>query len=130
MSALTLLGGVVHGLGLISLAAVIGGLTVDRMILPASVALTASRNRLRRAIAGLLVLLLLLTVADLLVRTRAMSGGAPTGILAALHDVLGRTPFGAIWMVRMIMLGLALILSFGRGGLTRTLCALCTPSSR
>src|SRR5262245_30374455 len=126
MSPLALLGGVVHGLGLISLAAVIGGLSVDRMILPAGVALTASRHRLRRAITGLLVLLLVLTVADLLVRTRAMSGGAPTGILAALHDVLGRTHFGAIWMVRAIVLGLVLILSRSRGDMARALCALCT----
>src|SRR5262245_64040407 len=70
MSPQSLVTGLIHWLGLIALAAVIGGLGIDRLILPAAAEVQASRDRLRRWITGLLCLLLLLTIADLLIRAQ------------------------------------------------------------
>src|SRR5262245_14988446 len=125
MSPQALVTGLVHWLGLIALAAVIGGLGIDRLILPAAAEVQPSRDRLRRWITGLLGLLLLLTVADLLIRAQAMSGGAAAGTVSTLRDVVTRTHFGALWVTRIGVLPLALMLAFGRGAVIRTLCGLC-----
>jgi putative copper resistance protein D len=125
MVAESLLAALVRGLGLVGVAAVIGGLVLDQLILPAGAPeLVGARRRLRRWITGCLVALTLTTVAELLVRTQVMSRGPLAAAVAALPEVLTRTHFGAIWIVRSLALTLAVALSLARAGAFRVLCLL------
>src|SRR5262245_34362034 len=105
----------VHGLGLAALAAVIGGLALDTIVLPAGVPeLAEARGRLRRWITAALVVLLLATAGDLLVRAQVMARAPLAVAVAAVPDVLARTYFGSIWIARGAALVLALALSLAR----------------
>src|SRR5438128_11211541 len=74
MNPQSLLAGLVHGLGLVGLAAVMGGLVLEQLIIPADVPeLTVARDRLRHWITPCFVLLVLTTIGDLVIRTQAMS---------------------------------------------------------
>src|SRR5262245_35264001 len=117
----------IHGLGLAGLAAAIGGLALDVLILPAGAAeLAVARDRLRRWITAALVGLALTTTADLLVRAEVMAR-APLGVaIEAVPEVLTRTHFGTIWIARSVALAVAVLLSLARAAGLRIACLLVT----
>ena len=120
---LALVAAVIHGLGYAALAAVVGGLALDQLILPAGVSELASvRARLRRLITGCTVVLVLTTMGDVVVRAQVLSGVTLPGVAAVLPDVLARTHFGAVWLARSALLVLAVVLSLARAAPLRTLC--------
>jgi len=125
MDTQSLLAGLMRGLGLTILAAVIGGLTLAQLIIPADVSdLTSARAQLRRWITVCLLLLLFTTIGDLVIRTLAMSRAPLASILVVLPDVVSRTHLGVILTVRITGLVLAVLLSLGQTPLLRTLCLL------
>ena len=102
-------------LGLLALAALVGGLVLDLLVLPRETPeLARARSRLARWI-GLAVAVLIVTSAiDLLARARIMSGGDLAQVPAALPLVLTRTHFGSIWIARVVALALLLAASLWR----------------
>jgi len=105
----------VRGLVLLSLASAIGGLVLG-LLFPASAApdLDVARARLRRWVATCLVILLVATWAELLVRTQAMSGASLGASVAAVPSVLAGTHFGQILAARGAAVVVALLLSAER----------------
>ena len=105
--------GLVRALVLLSLASAIGGLIVERL-LPGDPGpdLAAARARLRRWISASLAVLLLATLAEMLVRTRDMSGATPAASFAAVPNVMARTHLGQILAARLAVLVVGLGLSF------------------
>ncbi len=103
-----------------ALALVIGALALEIVVLPVEpTALDASRGRLRRWVVGGVLLLMATTVGQLMVRAQVMTGGSLNTAIRALPLVLGRTHFGAIWIVRGVLLVAALVagaLPARRGG--------------
>jgi len=96
---------------LAALAAVLGGLAVDLLVLPAGVEeLAALRRRVRRWNRLATFALILGTGGELLVRASIMSGGPLASALAAVPLVLTRTHFGTIWIGRTAALVLVLLL--------------------
>ena len=110
----------VRGLVLLSLASAIGGLVLG-LLFPASAApdLDVARARLRRWVPTCLVILLLATWAELLVRTQAMSGASLGASVAAVPSVVTGTHFGQILAARAMALMVALLLSSERAGAFR-----------
>jgi copper resistance protein D len=107
-------------LGLLALAALVGGLVVDLLVLPRRVAALASaRESLRRWTTAAVVVLILTSAVDAIARARVMSGGDLAQATAALPLVLTRTHFGAIWIARAAALALLLIVSASRGEAAR-----------
>jgi len=103
---------IVHWLGLMALAAVIGCLVLDLLVLPREAGeLAVARRRLRMLSAIAIAVLMVATAGELLARTRTMSGGDLAGVRAALPLVLTRTHFGTIWMARVAALSLLLLFS-------------------
>ena len=112
---------IVRWLGLLALAALVGGLVVDLLVLPRRVAALASaRESLRRWTTAAVVVLILTSAADAIARARVMSGGDLAQATAALPLVLTRTHFGAIWIARAAALALLLIVSASRAAAART----------
>jgi copper resistance protein D len=105
----------VRGLVLLSLASAIGGVVLG-LLLPASAApeLEAARARLRRWVAACLLILLVATWAELLVRTQSMSGASLGASVAAVPSVLTGTHFGQILAARAAAAVVALLLSAER----------------
>ena len=104
---------IVRWLELLGLAAVTGSLVLDLLVLPREAEEVAvARRRLRKLSAVAVGVLIFATAGELLMRTRAMSGGELTQVRAALPLVLTRTHFGTIWMARVASLGLLLLVSF------------------
>jgi putative copper resistance protein D len=119
----SVLAGLVHGLGLVALAIVIGGLVLDQVILPAGPSeLAIARARLRRLITGCLGLLVLTTIAELVVRTQAMSRAPLAVVIASLPEVVRGTHLGAILAVRAGALAFAWLLSRATVTALRVLC--------
>jgi putative copper resistance protein D len=106
----------VRGLVLLSLASAIGGLVLG-LLFPAAAAadLDAARARLRRWVMTSLVVLLLATGAELLVRIQAMSGASLTASVAAVPRVVTQTHLGQILAARLVAVGVALLLAFEAG---------------
>src|SRR5262249_40169154 len=103
----------------------IGGLALDTIVLPAGVPeLAAARGRLRRWITAALVVLLLATAGDLLVRAQVMARAPLAVAVGAVPGVLARTPLGSIWLARGAALVLALALSLARAPGLRIACLL------
>ncbi len=97
---------------LLALAASIGALALDLLVLPHDVADDEPvRRRLRRWELIGLVALLLTTAADLVVRAQTMGGGSAAAALSALPVVLTRTHFGKVWVPRLAGIGLAFLLA-------------------
>jgi copper resistance protein D len=116
----------VHGLWHVAVAVLVGGLVVDLLILGATTEdVSRARARLRRWISGSLVVLALVSGADLLVRAQAMSGTLAARGIAVVPDVVSRTHFGAVWLTRAGLLALAFALSLRRDRASRSL-ALAT----
>ncbi len=102
----------VRWLGLMALAAVMGCLVLDLLVLPREAGeLAVARRRLRMLSAIGVAVLMVATAGELLARTRTMSGGDLAGVRAALPLVLTRTHFGTIWMARVAALSLLLLFS-------------------
>jgi putative copper export protein len=98
--------------GLVALAALVGGLVLETLLLPGDSPETdAARARLRRLGVAWLVLLAAATGGELLARARTMAGGDLSAAVAAVPVVLARTHFGAVWRWRLGLLALALLLS-------------------
>ena len=112
---------------LVALAAVIGGLALELLVVPTGESAPAAvRRRLLRWITGSLAVLLLVTLIDLVVRTQAMSRVPFTVAFSSVPEVLTGTHFGAIWIARSLALVLALLLSLSHAAALRWLCALAT----
>src|SRR6266545_2136966 len=95
-----------------ALAAVMGCLVLDLLVLPREAGeLAVARRRLRMLSAIAVAVLMVATAGELLARTRTMSGGDLAGVRAALPLVLTRTHFGTIWMARVAALCLLLLFS-------------------
>jgi putative copper resistance protein D len=95
-----------------ALAALVGGLVLEVIILPPEPSRGgAARRRLRGLEATCLVVLVLTTGIELLVRARTMAGDGLAAAISAVPLVLTRTHFGAIWMGRFAVLALALALA-------------------
>ena len=108
-------------LGLVALAAVVGGFALDLLVLPRDAPeLTKARRRLRRWVAVAVAVLGVTTAGDLVGRARVMSGGDLSQAMAALPAVLTRTHFGAIWIARMVALALLAAVSMSRAAPART----------
>jgi copper resistance protein D len=113
---------VLHGVGLISLAVVIGGLLLEQFILPPNVdELAVPRRRIRRLLTTCLVVLMLTTIGDLLVRAQSMTRAALGTAIIALPEIVTRTHVGWVLTARSIGLMLAMILSLARATVLRVL---------
>lgn len=100
----------VQWVALAALAAVIGGLVLDVAVLPAGAPeLTATHDRLRRWNRLGAAALIVTALAALLLRAQTMAGGGPAAATAAIPLVLTRTHFGAVWIARLLLLGLGMI---------------------
>ncbi len=119
---MTLLVGLVGGLELVSLAAVIGGLTLERLTPAAHEALGGPR--LRRLITAGVVVLILATGVDLAIRSQTMSRAPLATAIATIPQLVTHTHFGAMLAARIGLLALVLLLSRARAPLVRWLCLL------
>src|SRR5262249_45354747 len=125
MNAARLIAAVVHGLAHVSLAMVIGGLVLDRFVVPAGAPeLAPARLTLRRWITVALIVLAVAGLADLPVRAQTMSDAPLGGLLDTMPQVIRGTHVGAVWIARIVVIALALLLSLAGGAALRTLC-LC-----
>jgi len=107
-------------LGLVALAAVVGGFALDLLVLPRDAPeLTKARRRLRRWVAVAVAVLGVTTAGDLVGRARVMSGGDLSQAMAALPAVLTRTHFGTIWIARAMALALLAVASASRAAPAR-----------
>lgn len=99
----------VRGVGFAALAALVGSLVLDLLVLPRdSPEAEPVRRRLRRLSATCLVVLVATTAGELVARAQTMAGGDLGAAVAAIPAVLSRTHFGAIWVGRFAALALAL----------------------
>ena len=101
----------------LSMAALIGGLGLDVLILPRDAHLLAARTRLRRWSRVWALALTVASLVELFLRASTMSGGDAEAALGAIPIVLARTHFGVVWMARLT--ALAVVLLAGRAGGTR-----------
>jgi putative copper export protein len=112
MSTMFVLAIAVRWLTILSMAALIGALALDRFVLPAGAPeLLRARDRLRRWCRSCVVALTCATLAELGLRTAIMSGGGVASAFAALPTVLTRTHFGTLWLARLGALAVALVAS-------------------
>src|SRR5919198_485551 len=125
MDIQSLLAGLIRGLGLTFLAAGLGGLIFDQLIIPADVpALTVARTQLRRWTTMCLLSLLLTTTGELVIRILAMSRAPLAATLVALPSIVSHTHLGVVLIVRLTGLVLAVLLSSVQAAGLRTLCLL------
>src|SRR5262245_11407551 len=81
---------------LLAMAAMLGALVVDTLIVPRPIA--AARARRWAVVAA--VVLLVGTIGELILRTSTMTGSAWAAVATGLPTVVERTHFGRIWLVR------------------------------
>src|SRR5262245_5448775 len=91
-----LVAGVVRWVALLAMAAMLGALVVDTLVLPRAIAMA----RARRWAVTAAVVLLVGTVGELILRTSTMTGSAWAAVAAGLPTVVERTHYGRIWLVR------------------------------
>ncbi len=115
----------VHWVGLAALAALIGGLVLDLLILPQSLAdLAAARRGLRRWAALCTIAVMVATAVDLVLRAQTMSRASLAVAITSVPAVLAHTHFGAIWMARIALLALLLPVSLAPGRAPRVVAML------
>ena len=106
----TLLPIVVRYLGLVSLTTLVGGFAFVCLILPPGLlsheGYQILERHLRRVQAGSILIVAVTSVADLILRTLAMSGGSLATLGLTLPMVLRHTHFGTVWIIRTLLLGL------------------------
>jgi putative copper export protein len=101
----------IRWLGLLALATLVGSGVLDLVVLPRGRAeLAAVRHRLARGDVIAVLVLLVATAGELLMRSRTMSGGGIAPAIGAMPVVLERTHFGTIWIARATALVLLLAL--------------------
>src|SRR5215510_1238381 len=123
MDLTSLIDGVARGLGLVGLAAVIGGLVLDSHVIPPGLPdFESPRRRVRGLIIVGLVVLAVTTAADVVIRTQAMSRASFAVAIATVPNVLAGTHFGAVVMARTVLLGLGLLFALARPTPLRWLC--------
>ncbi len=122
-----MIAGLVRELVLVSLASALGGLVLG-FVFPGSDApdLDAARARLRRWITACLVVLLVATCAELVVRTQAMSDASLAASVASVPSVMTGTHLGQILTARLAAVVVALLLSFELGRVFRAIALLAT----
>src|SRR5215470_14618866 len=116
MSVEGLVAAITRGVGYLALAALIGGLAVDLVVLPGG-QLHAERRRLQRLRVACLIALVLTSLTEVVLRGRTMTGAAMPAVLRAVPAILAHTHFGQVWLVRFTLLAGMLCLA---GSLTRT----------
>ena len=93
---------VVQWWSLTSVAALLGAIVLDLVVLPQTAPeATAARARLARWITLCAVMALLASGASLMVRATTMAGGRLDLAISVLPRVLTRTHFGTIWLARL-----------------------------
>jgi putative copper export protein len=96
--------------GFVALAALIGSLAVDCLVVPAETPdLHDDRRRLRRIRVASIIVLSITSVAEVVLRGQTMAGGDLRAVVRAIPVILERTHFGQIWLVRFFLLAAALI---------------------
>jgi copper transport protein len=118
----------IRWVALLATAAAIGGLAVEVLVLPRDAPERGGvGRRLRRWSRGASVILVFATAGELLARAQTMSGGALWAAVGATPAVLAHTHFGAVWIVRLVLLGgvLAATLLRSRGGAAGALLLTC-----
>jgi putative copper resistance protein D len=113
-------------IGFFAMAALIGSLAVDLLVLrDDGPTLHAGRRRLRRLRVASVIVLVLVSMAEVVLRGRTMTGAGLSGVLSAVPSILGRTHFGHVWVIRFILLAGALCAacSLRRAGRVVTLVA-------
>src|SRR5262245_3364483 len=91
-----LVAGVVRWVALLAMAAMLGALVVDTLVVPRAIPVA----RARRWAVTAAVVLLVGTVGELILRTATMTGSAWAAVASGLPTVVERTHFGRIWLVR------------------------------
>jgi putative copper resistance protein D len=120
MSATLLVNTATHWLGFLGLAGLIGSLALDCLVLPASLPDVARADaRLRRWRALCLIVLVITTTGELVIRAQTMAGGGIVLAIGATPTVLLKTKFGNLWIARFLMLALALLLTRAEARLAR-----------
>lgn len=101
---------IVRYLEFVSLTMLVGSFGFACLILPPGLPSREGYQILDRHLgrvqAGSILIVLLTSVVDLILRTLAMSGGGPAALGVALPMVLRHTHFGTVWLVRIALLGL------------------------
>jgi putative copper export protein len=106
-----------HWIAFLSLAALIGTLALDLLVLPLAPELRAGRRRLQVLGVACAVLLGLASIAEAVIRGRTMTGAGLPAVLGALPVIFRSTHFGHIWLLRLTLVALILCsASFGRRG--------------
>jgi copper transport protein len=106
----------IRWLELTALAALVGGLVLELVVLPdGAPELGTARRRLViwRRIA--LAVLIATSATELVIRAQTMTGGGLAGALAAMPRVLATTHFGLIWKARTVALAVLLLACFCPG---------------
>ena len=117
--------GLLHGLILVALAAGIGGLLLDLAILPKGLPeLAGARTRLRHVVSTSFGVMAAATIAQLVVRTQAMSRAPLGAAVANLPEVVAGTHLGVILAARVGALVLAGLLSLVAATTLRICCLL------
>ena len=112
----------VRWLALGALAALVGGLGLEVLVLPAGEPEIASaRRRLRAWSLACIAVLLLTTAGEIVLRARTMSGGDLAQSVRVVPLIFSRTHFGAIWLGRMAVLAGLLVAAAGRGRRARAI---------
>jgi putative copper resistance protein D len=120
MSAEFLVATVTRGLAYLALAALIGSLAVDRYVLPGGgLELHDERRRLRQLRILCIVVLVMTSVAEVVLRGRTMTGAGFPAVLRAVPVILGHTHFGHIWFIRFTLLAGALCVVGSRARVAR-----------
>jgi putative copper export protein/mono/diheme cytochrome c family protein len=86
----------VRWVALLAMAAMLGALVVDTLIVPRPI----SAARARRWAVTAAAILLVGTIGELVLRTSTMTGSAWAAVASGLPTVVERTHFGRIWLVR------------------------------
>ncbi|CBE68958.1 MAG: hypothetical protein F9K13_11120 [Candidatus Methylomirabilis oxygeniifera] len=106
----TMLPIIVRYLGFVSLTMLVGGFGFVCLILPPRLLSREGYQILDRHLSRVqavsILIVTLTSVADLILRTLAMSGGSQATLGLALPLVLQHTHFGTVWIIRTFLLGL------------------------
>jgi putative copper export protein len=97
-----------HWIAFLSLAALIGSLALDLLVLPHTPELRVGRRRLQILGVGCAVLLGLTTVAEAVLRGRTMTGAGLPAVLSALPVIFRSTHFGHVWLLRLMLVAVIL----------------------
>ncbi len=111
---------IIRGVGFLALAALIGSLAVDLFVLPGGgPELHDERRRLQRLRILCIVVLIMTSAAELVLRGRTMTGAGFPAVLRAVPVILVHTHFGHVWLIRFTLLAGALCVAGSMAWVTR-----------